>query len=358
MSKIFFTVGPTQLYPEIQEFYREAFEKNIPSISHRSQDFSEVLKTTVNELQKLLNVPDNFYFLFLSSGTECMERTIESLVAVKSTHFVNGYFAKRFKDIAIQLQRKVQTFTVPYGKSFLFSDYAIDSDSEMICLTLNETSTGVAINPDEIVNLKKNNPDKIIAVDAVTAFPYTRLNFNYVDVAFFSVQKGFGMPAGLGVLMVNKNCLMKAHSVIRENVCSGSFNNFIHLAEKAEKYQTSVTPNALAIYVLGRVANMLNNLDPDYITSTTEKKAKLIYDYFEKREDIHPFVEDPNSRSKTTIVLQVSGDTAHIFKKLEYNDIIISKGYADFRNQHIRIGNFPMHKIPDVLNLLYLFQKI
>ncbi|MGB9696442.1 MAG: aminotransferase class V-fold PLP-dependent enzyme [Ignavibacteria bacterium] len=358
MSKIFFTVGPTQIYPEVQEFYREAFEKDIPSIPHRSQAFSEIVRTTIKELQKLLNVPDNFYFFFLSSATECMERTIESLVAFKSTHFVNGYFAKRFNDIAVQLRRKVQTFTIPFGKNFSFSNYTIDPDSEMICLTLNETSTGVAINPDEIVNLKKNNPDKIVAVDAVTAFPYYRLTFNYVDVAFFSVQKGFGMPAGLGVLMVNKNCLTKAHSIIKENVCTGSFNNFINLAEKAEKYQTSVTPNALAIYVLGRVANMLNNLDPDYITSTTEKKAKLIYDYFDTREDIRPFVEDTNSRSKTTIVLQVSGNIEHILKKLEHNDLIISKGYADFKKQHIRIGNFPMHKIPDVLNLLYLFKKI
>lgn len=358
MSKIFFTVGPTQLYPEIQEFYREAFEKNIPSISHRSSAFSEVVKTTTEELKKLLNVPDNFYFFFLSSGTECMERTIENLVAYKSTHFVNGYFAKRFNDIAVQLHRKVQTFTVPFGMNFSFAEHIIDSDSEMVCLTLNETSTGVAINPEEIVNIKKKNPDKIIAVDAVTAFPYYRLDFNYVDVAFFSVQKGFGMPAGLGVLIVNKNCLSKANSVIKSNVCTGSFNNFLNLAEKAEKYQTSVTPNALAIYVLGRVATMLNNLDSDYISSTTEKKAKLIYDYFDSREDIHPFVDDINSRSKTTIVLRVSGDTNHIFKKLENNDLIISKGYAEFREQHLRIGNFPMHKIPDILNLLYLFKKI
>lgn len=358
MSKFFFTVGPTQLYPEVQEFYREAFENNIPSISHRSQAFSEVVKTTVQELQKLLSIPDNFYLFFLSSATECMERTIESLVISKSTHFVNGYFAKRFNDIARQLKRKVQTLTSHFDRGFLFSDYTIDSDSEMICLTLNETSTGIAINPEEIVNLKKANPDKIVVVDAVTAFPYYKLDFNYIDVAFFSVQKGFGMPAGLGVLIVNKDCITKAHSVIKENVCAGSFNNFIHLAEKAEKYQTSVTPNALAIYVLGRVANMFNNLDKDYITSTTEKKAKLIYDYFETREDIHPFVKDIASRSKTTIVLQVSGNNEHILKKLEHNDFVISKGYADFKNQHIRIANFPMHKVPDVLNLLYLFKKI
>jgi len=358
MSKVFFTVGPTQLYPEVQEFYKEAFERNIPSISHRSSDFSEVVKTTVEELQKLLNVPENFYFFFLSSGTECMERIIENLVAFKSTHFVNGYFAKRFNNIAIQLHRNVQTFNIPFGESFSFSDYIIDSDSEMICLTLNETSTGVAINPQEIVNLKKNNTDKLVVVDAVTAFPYYKLDFNYVDVAFFSVQKGFGMPAGLGVLIVNKKCLDKVHSVIKENKCTGSFNNFINLAEKAEKYQTSVTPNALSIYVLGRVANMLNNLDPAYINTTTEKKAKLIYDYFDTREDIHPFVNDINSRSKTTIVLKVLSDIENILKKLEYNDIIISKGYADFKQQHIRIGNFPMHKIPEVLNLLYLFKKI
>ena len=62
-------------------------------------------------------------------------------------------------------------------------------------------------------------------------------------------------------------------------------------------------------------------------------------------------------RSLTTIVLETMLDTEKIHTKLEYNDFVVSKGYSDFKNNHLRIGNFPMHKFEDVSNLIYLFKK-
>ena len=39
MKPIFFTPGPSQLYPTCQTHVEKAFEENIPSISHRGEKF-------------------------------------------------------------------------------------------------------------------------------------------------------------------------------------------------------------------------------------------------------------------------------------------------------------------------------
>lgn len=100
MGKKYFTVGPTELADGVLEYYKEAVERNLFSVSHRSIEFEEIYSYTVNSLRILLEIPDDFYIFFLSSATECMERSIQNLVAEKSFHFINGYFAQRYFSIA------------------------------------------------------------------------------------------------------------------------------------------------------------------------------------------------------------------------------------------------------------------
>ncbi|MBM4157345.1 MAG: aminotransferase class V-fold PLP-dependent enzyme [Ignavibacteria bacterium] len=352
-QKIFFTVGPTQLYSDVKDFLLEGIKKNIYSINHRSDEFTEISRFTINQLKKLLNIPDNFYIFFLSSATECMERIIENLVEEQSYHFVNGFFARRFYNISNQLKKRPLRNLTGYGDGIDFSNISIPEKTELICLTVNETSTGAAINDmAPVYNLKKEHPDKIFALDAVTSVPYYRINFDYIDTAFFSVQKGFGIPAGLGVLIINKKCIEKTIYLRGKGHNIGSFNNFINLAEKAEKYQTSVTPNVLGIYLLGKVCKLLNKEGLKSIRSETDKKSELIYSKAENFKNVKPFVRNPGHRSKTTICLQISKAHNKIYSGLTKKGLIVSNGYGDFKNKHIRIGNFPMHKISQVKLLM------
>ncbi|MEO6694181.1 MAG: aminotransferase class V-fold PLP-dependent enzyme, partial [Ignavibacteria bacterium] len=191
--KTFFTPGPTELYPEVKDYLAQAFDENVCSINHRSKEFIEIYKFSVNELKKLLNVPDNYFIFFLSSATECMDRIIQNCVEERSFHFVNGAFAERFYKTAIELNKKAEKIEVQYGQSFDFENIKITNSPELICITQNETSTGVAIDPDKIYKLKEKYTDSLIAVDIVTSAPYVNLDFNKIDCAFFSVQKGFGL---------------------------------------------------------------------------------------------------------------------------------------------------------------------
>ena len=286
-----------------------------------------------------------------------MERIVQNLVEKKSYHFINGYFAERFFDISANLGKNAMYLKSVYGKDFNFNDVNVDDDVELICVTHNETSTGVVFNTDNVYELKKKHPDKILAVDIVTSVPYYQFDFNFIDVAFFSVQKGFGLPPGLGVMVCRKKLINKAKYLNDKGLVIGTYNNFLKLAANADKNQTTMTPNIPAIFLLGKSCDAILKDGVDLMRNDTEKKASLIYGFFDKHPNIKPFVKDKELRSLTTIVLETSLDTEKIHTKLEYNDFVVSKGYSDFKDKHLRIGNFPMHKFQDVSNLIYLFKK-
>ncbi|MEO8448105.1 MAG: aminotransferase class V-fold PLP-dependent enzyme, partial [bacterium] len=229
MEKVFFTPGPTQLYPEVRTFINQALDDNILSLNHRSKEFTEIFRSTCDSLRLLLNIPSDFHIFFLSSATECMDRIIQNVVEKNSFHFVNGAFAERFYKTAVELNKNAVKAEVNYGDGFKFDETKISNDPELIAFTQNETSTGVALNPDDIYRIKEQFPDAIVAVDIVTSAPYVDLDYTKIDCAFFSVQKGFGMPAGLGVLIVNDKCIEKAKSLKQRNISIGSYHNFLAL---------------------------------------------------------------------------------------------------------------------------------
>ncbi|MDH5603949.1 MAG: phosphoserine aminotransferase, partial [Cyclobacteriaceae bacterium] len=67
MKPVYFTPGPSELYFTINDHIRDALKKGIPSISHRGQAFMDIYRETTKALKELLQLPDNYKILFLSS---------------------------------------------------------------------------------------------------------------------------------------------------------------------------------------------------------------------------------------------------------------------------------------------------
>lgn len=312
----------------------------------------DIYKATVYNLKILMNIPDNYTILFLSSATECMDRIIQSTVENRSFHFVNGAFAERFFRTSVELNKAADKTEVDYGKGFSFEDIEINNDPELICITQNETSTGVAVDPVEIYKIKKRHPASLLAVDIVTSSPFVDLDYDQIDCAFFSVQKGFGLPAGLGVLIANNRCIEKAIYLKENNFSIGSYHNFISLFENAEKYQTTETPNVLGIYLLGKVSESLNKYGVDKMRRETLIKSEILYDFFDGNTNLKPLVKNKSDRSKTIIEIQSGKRQAEIKRILADAGLIVGSGYGKLKETDIRIANFPMHKIEDVKRIV------
>jgi phosphoserine aminotransferase len=337
-----FTPGPSQLFHTVADHAKQAFRENIPSISHRSKTFESIFQKATEGLKELLSIPNNYTIFFTSSATEIWEKSIQNLTESSSVHFVNGAFSKRYYEIAGQLNRKPNLIEVEVGKSF--SPNQIDNyQTELIALTHNETSTGVSISTDFIKAIRTKNSSALIAVDAVSSLPYPQLPYKEVDSVFFSVQKGFGLPAGLGVWMVNERCIEKAESMVKKGMSIGSYHNIPALLANAKKNQTTETPNVLGIYLLSCVMEDFLRIGINRIRQETDYKAAVLYQALASMNLAAPFVKDQEARSKTVIVAECGDHAATINKYLSGYGLMPGAGYGERKNTQLRFANFPAH---------------
>jgi len=353
MKKVYFTVGPTQLYPTVKEHINTAIREDVASISHRGKGFVDVYKQTTDNLRKLMGIPPDYHIFFLGSATEVMERIIQNTVKSHSFHLVNGAFSKKFFTIALQLGKMAEKIEVPLGRGFDIKSIKIPEQTECICITQNETSTGVAMPVEDISYFAMTGP--LVALDVVSSAPFVKVDFKSADLTFFSVQKLFGLPAGLGVLIVSPKAFEKSKNLFERGISIGSYHNFLVMEEYSRKYQVHETPNVLGIYLLGKVCNDFLEKGIDTIRKETEEKARVLYEYFDNHAKYKPSVSEKKFRSLTTIVIDTQGETAKILPYLERKGFIVSSGYGEFKENQIRIANFPSISLEDAERLLGVF---
>ena len=88
------------------------------------------------------------------------------------------------------------------------------------------------------------------------------------------------------------------------------------------------------------------------IREETDKKAKILYEFFENHKKYEPFIKNLNFRSPTSLVFDVKGESESLRKKLAKKGFIVSAGYGENKLNHIRIANFPSHNLKDVKRML------
>ncbi len=354
---IYFTPGPSQLYPTVKKHVQTALKDDIPSLSHRSEAFREIVKDTYQSLRKLLKIPPSYEIFFLSSATEAMERIIQNCAGDKTAHFVNGAFSKRFFQTARDLKKSPELFETTIGTGWDLPTISIPKHTELVCFTHTETSGGTALPLGEIYEMMRKTPDTLVALDVVSSIPYVMIDFKQVDLVFFSVQKGFGLPAGLGVLIAGPQALEKAKKLKNEGFNVGSYHQFETMTQQAKKFQTIETPNVLGIYLLNAVLHDMLNASIQTIRKQTEQKATLLYNFFDEHPQMQPFVTDTKYRSQTVIVIQTPQGSASVVAKLKQAGLVVGSGYGTLKERQIRIANFPAHSISDMKRLVSQISK-
>ncbi len=336
-----FTPGPSELYFTVSDHARQAFRDGIPSLSHRTKAFENIFSDATQGLRELLGIPPSFHIAFTGSATEVWERSIQNLVAKQSFHLVNGAFSKRFMEISKQLGKKATGITVPEGTGF--DTVTIPADQELIAVTHNETSTGVTLPMSLIKTIRTQNPDSLIIVDAVSSLPYADFDYSEIDSVFFSVQKGFGLPAGLGVWIFNDRCLTKADTLLLSGHAIGTYHSLPSLYSFAKKNQTPETPNVLGIYLLSKVVADFLRRGITTLRRETEYKAAVLYGALDRHKDIEPFVQRAEDRSKTVITISSPDRISELTTYLTGKGFSPGEGYGAHKQSQLRFANFPAH---------------
>ncbi len=355
---LYFTPGPSELYPTVPAHLQEAINLKIGAISHRGKTFQEFYGKAVSGLKTLLQLPESYEVLFLSSATEIWERALQNCVSDCSFHLVNGAFSQKFYEFSSQLGLKALQQKVPDGSGFTAEEIEIPAAAELVAITHNETSTGVSTTSETIAKLRKQAPEALFFVDAVSSLPYPGFDYNLIDSVYFSVQKCFGLPAGLGVWLVNKRVIAKAEALQKSGKNIGTYHALPAMLKMARQNQTPETPNVLGIYLFSKVVADFLEKSIATIRKETDEKAASIYSFLEESPNFSPAVTDQVFRSQTTIVANTKIPASEINKRLEQYYMQVGTGYGDAKDSQIRIANFPAHSPEQMAELLTALRKV
>jgi phosphoserine aminotransferase len=342
-----FSPGPTALHPDVATAMREAVADGFLSESHRSRRFRSELEAMVEALESLLGIPDGHLVLVVGSATEAMERIVQGVVAERSAHLVNGAFARRFRDIAVALGKGTESRTLQDGEGFSAAAHTgtpLPGEIDLLAVTQNETSTGARIPPSHVHALAQEarSRDALVAVDLVTGWPTEGVEPAMIDAGFFSVQKAFGLPAGLGVIVASPRLVERSRRLRAEGKPVGGYLSLPALADAAIRSETRVTPNMLGIRLLRTVAERYAREGREALERDASLKADEFWQGLAGVEGLVPFVTDPEVRSRTVLVVETEGDSGPVVEWLGERGYVVAPGYGPWRDRHIRIANFPV----------------
>ena len=198
MHKKLFIPGPTEVREEILDVMAT------PMIGHRTTAYAELHQSVESKLKTLLNA-ERRVFLFSSSSTGVMEGAIRNCVGKKVLNTLNGEFSRRWHEIARSCGVETEVVEVEPGQAVTpeIVDAALAKGGfDAVCLTYNETSTGIlGPTPETAKLVREKYPDVLILVDAVSCMAGTPIDFDGwgLDVCLAGVQKCFALPPGLTV---------------------------------------------------------------------------------------------------------------------------------------------------------------
>jgi len=347
---ISFYPGPSRVHDEIPGYVQDAHELGVMSINHRSDAFMAISERTVSLLKQRLNIPSDYTIFYTSSATECWEIIAQSLITDKSYHLYNGAFGQKWHEYTQRLHSGATA--VPFGVEEKLDPAKLTFPEEgVICITQNETSNGTQVPSALIKRIKKNHPQHLVAVDAVSSMAGIALDFKAADVWFASVQKCFGLPAGLGLMICSPQAIERSNHIAEKD----HYNSLTFMTSMMTRWQTPCTPNVLGIYLLMRIME-----DSDNIKDTQEKIVGRHEDwmtFLSEREKIAPLVSNRAVQSHT--VVPVTGDAEtlqHIKTLAKKNDILLGEGYGEWKSTTFRIANFPALKKKEIKKLMTILK--
>jgi len=236
--------GPVEVSPKTFEALCR------PMIGHRGQGFKDLCAKIQRQLQTLLATRQLVY-LSTSSAWGVMEGALRNLVAKKVLNCMNGAFSDKWFDVAKRCGKEAEALQVPWGSPIRAEQIGARlATGQFDALTLihNETSTGTMSPLAEIAALKRQFPDVMFIVDAVSSMTAVPLKFDElgIDVLLAGTQKAFALPPGLSVFTCSPAALTKAAAAKDR----GYYLDFVEFQKNAEQHMTPSTPSIPHVFAL------------------------------------------------------------------------------------------------------------
>lgn len=333
---ITFAPGPSKVYDALPRYMQDAYEKGILSANHRSSAFMNLYQETEKLMREKLHMPEDYKLLFTSSATENWEIISQSVVEKASFHIYSGSFGKKWFEYAKHIIAGTSSLKIEPSQAIEVPSLEIGEEFDLIAITQNETANATQVPMAVLKELGEKYPEKMIAVDTTSSMGGIALDFALADIWYASVQKCFGLPAGLGVLILSPKAIEKT---LRKGE-RGRYNSLNFMLENAEGYQTHYTPNVFGIYLLNRVLQDLEEIQ--HVDTRLRSRMLKLETAVAQSSKFSLLVA--NEATRSTTVLAVSGKEAEIAsvkKAAEKQGMQLGSGYGPLKPTSFRIANFP-----------------
>ncbi len=333
MYKKLFIPGPTHVREEILN------AQAVPMIGHRAKEYSDLQASVTPKLQQLLYTNQRVY-LFASSSTGLMEGSIRQSCLNRTLTTVCGAFSKRWHEIVVDNGVPCDKLEVAPGQAItteLVDEALSKGDYDAICLTMNETSTGV-MNPIEDIAamIHKKYPQTIIQVDAVSCMAGVKIEFDAwgLDVCFAGTQKCFALPPGLTVCAVSDRAREKALNVPNR----GHYYAWSMMDKSYEKSQTPATP---AISLIQALNVQMDSIMEEGLENRWKRHLEMAkFTHSWARKNFRLYGDERYLSNTVTNVENTRGcNVGDLNKELGKRGAMISNGYGDLKDKCFRIAH-------------------
>lgn len=276
-----FSAGPSILPEEVlkkcaaEMLNYEGSGESVMEMSHRSPEFKKICKDAETNLRTLMNIPEDYYVLFLQGGGTLQFSMIPINLMTgsgKADYVVAGQWGKKAYDEAVKFGdvRKIASSedkTYSYIPKFNKEDIRDDVDYVYVCY--NNTIYGTHYNEYPDVG------DHLLVTDMSSSILSEEIDVSKFGLIFAGAQKNIA-PAGLTIVIVRKDLIGKAP----EN--TPVYLDYEMHAKKDSMYNT---PPCWSIYVAGEVFKyLISNGGIKAMHEKNVRKAEKLYDYIDSSD--------------------------------------------------------------------------
>ena len=329
-----FLPGPTDVRPEIleatlQPYYFGFAERMQRLIAGVQPGLQEMFGTTQP------------VFLSVTAATGLMEAAIRNGVRRRVLVVVGGYFGEMFARIAEGCGKEVLRASVPLGKTLEPDQLAAFLEGppvDAVAMVHSETSTGALAPLEQLAQVVKQAPGRLLLVDGVTSIGAVPVKMDAwgIDFLFTGSQKALALPPGVAMGAASPALLERAERLDDR----GWYLSATHLVAAARKNFPLTTPALPVFHALE--AQMQRIAGTGGLPARAERHARMaaIVHAWAPAHGLRVMAEE-GRRSPTITALELpeGKDSAAIVRALEARDWLIATGLAPVAQRVIRIGH-------------------
>lgn len=269
--------------------------------SHRKNAVKNLVKEVQEGLKTYFNLPAGYEVVLGNGGATFLWDMIGlGLVEKSSLHYVCGEFSdKWYRSHKLIPWIQSKEVKVEFGQGINPKE---EAGYDLICCTLNETSTGVMLSDVP----KMRDPNVLLAIDATSGAGQIKVDFNNVDVYYFSPQKVFASEGGLFIAIMSPKAIERALRIGQDKSrYIPEVMKWSLAIENSRANQTYNTPAVSTLFFMNEQIKLMNQIGEAKVVEEAKRKAKLIYDWAEAKPYLKPYIENSAFRSQAVATIDV-----------------------------------------------------